>query len=165
MHFKSVCKMTDKMTFAPAFPTTLHQDAAYLIRDYFLTIPDVDTILVVNSCARGLAVPESDLDFAILVKPGIIATEIKNIETAWQVYSEGQPVILKYKQSNPYALLHLDIIDGNYTPAIMEEGCGPDYFEIEIGNQVCYSAPMDNTGPYFKNYKRNGCLIIMKSYA
>ncbi len=69
------------MTFIPKFPTRLHQDTAELIRDYFLTISNVDTVLVVNSCARGQAVPESDLDFAILVKPGTTVTEIKNIHT------------------------------------------------------------------------------------
>jgi predicted nucleotidyltransferase len=59
------------MTFKPSFPTKLHQDTAELVRDYFLAIPGVDTVLVVNSCARGQAVPESDLDFAILTKPDI----------------------------------------------------------------------------------------------
>jgi hypothetical protein len=65
------------MTFIPKFPTKLHQDAAGLIRDYFLALSDVDTVLVVNYCARGKAVPESDLDFAILVKPGTVAGKIK----------------------------------------------------------------------------------------
>ena len=55
------------MIFKPSFPTTLHQDSAELVRDYFYTIAKVDTVLVVNSCARGHAVPESDLDFAILI--------------------------------------------------------------------------------------------------
>jgi predicted nucleotidyltransferase len=58
------------MMLNPSFPTKLHQDAAEIIKEYFLTISGVDTILVVNSCARGQAVPESDLDFAILIKPG-----------------------------------------------------------------------------------------------
>jgi predicted nucleotidyltransferase len=54
------------MTYRPIFPTILHQDTAELVRDYFLITSNVDTVLVVNSCARGQAVPESDLDFAIL---------------------------------------------------------------------------------------------------
>jgi predicted nucleotidyltransferase len=138
------------MTFKPNFPTKLHYDTAELIRDYFLAIANVDTVLVVNSCARGQAVPESDLDFAILMKPGITPVEITNVESAWQIYLETQPAFLKYKQSNQFAHLHLDIIDGNYKPAIMGKGEPIDYFEIEIGNQVCYSAPMNNAGPYFK---------------
>jgi len=138
------------MTPRPSFPTKLHQNTAELIRDYFLTIPNVDTVLVVNSCARGQAVPGSDLDFAILIKPNTTPTEIADIERSWQIYSETQHAFLKYKQSNQFAHLHLDIIDGNYIPTISEKGEPIDYFEIEIGNQVCYSAPMDNAGPYFK---------------
>lgn len=142
------------MIFKPSFPTTLHQDTAELVRDYFLAIPHVDTILVVNSCARGHAVPESDLDFAILVSPETTANEIKNIETHWQIYAETQPTFLKYKQSNPFAHLHLDIIDGYYTPTILEIGGALDFFEIEIGNQICYSAPMENVGSYFQELQK-----------
>lgn len=138
------------MDFKPAFPTSLHQDTAELVKDYFLTIPYVDTVLVVNSCARGHAVPESDLDFAILVRPDTTKTEIENIEATWQTYYNTQPTFLKYKQSNQFAHLHLDIIDGIYTPTILEVGVASDFFEIEIGNQICYSAPMDNAGNYFK---------------
>src|SRR6185436_667272 len=125
-------------------------DSAELIRDYFLRIPNVDTVLVVNSCARGKAVPESDLDFAILVNPDTRPDEIKAIQNSWQLYSETQTTFLKYKQSNQFAHLHLDIIDGNYTPMRIEKGEPIDYFEIEIGNQVCYSAPMDMAGLYFQ---------------
>ncbi|MBL7791838.1 MAG: hypothetical protein JNK77_05930 [Saprospiraceae bacterium] len=84
----------------PHFPTILHQDTAELVRDYFWAIPKVDTVLVVNSCARGQTVPESDLDFTILVKPETTATEISNIEATWLDYSANQPTILKYKKSN-----------------------------------------------------------------
>jgi len=139
-----------KMICKPSFPTKLHQESAELIRDYFLEIPNVDTVLVVNSCARGKAVPESDLDFAILINPDTKATEIKKIEKSWQMYSEKQPAFLKFKQSNQYAHLHLDIINGKYKPAKLEKGEPIDYFEVEIGNHICYSAPMDNEGPYFK---------------
>ena len=137
------------MTIKPVFPTTLHQDAAESVRDYFLKIPDVDTVLVVNSCARGQAVPESDLDFAILVKPETTPVNIKNIETGWQTYAETHTAFIRYKKSNQFAHLHLDIIDGNYTPTILEPGVASDFFEIEIGNQICYSAPMDKAGSYF----------------
>jgi predicted nucleotidyltransferase len=138
------------MIFKPVFPTKLHQDAAELIRDYFMAIPGVDTVLVVNSCARGQAVPESDLDFAILVEPEIRPDERRNMENAWQIYSQTQKTILKYKQSHRFAHLHLDIIAGNYEPLDMGNGEPIDYFEIEIGNQICYSAPMYASGAYFR---------------
>src|SRR3954469_12610961 len=99
-----------QMVFKPGFPTKLHQDSAEVIRDYFLAIPNVDTVLVVNSCARGRAVLESDLDFAILIQPETKPAEIRNIENCWQIYSETQPTLIKYKQSNKFAHVHLDII-------------------------------------------------------
>jgi hypothetical protein len=142
------------MIYKPSFPTILHEDAAELVRDYFLSIPNVDTVLVVNSCARGQAVPESDLDFAVLVKPETTPTEIETIGTAWLNYSVRQPTFLKYKKSNQFAHLHLDIIDGRYTPTVLEIGVASDFFEIEIGNHICYSAPMDNAGLYFKELQK-----------
>ena len=137
------------MTRIPAFPTTLHQETAELVRDYFLAVPSVDTVLVVNSCARGKAVPESDLDFAILTKPDTSRNEIILIENTWWVYAETHPVLVKYKKSNQFAHVHLDVIDGNYTANKIEKGEPIDYFEVEIGNQICYSAPLDNAGSYF----------------
>jgi len=138
------------MNLNPEFPTTLHRDAAEVVQDYFLTLPIIDTVLIVNSCARGLAVPESDLDFAILAKPGTAKKEIEKAEAAWQIFSNNHATISNYKKSSPYAHLHLDIIDGNYIPATIEPGEPIDYFEIEIGNQICYSAPMGIAGEYFR---------------
>jgi hypothetical protein len=138
------------MLLKPVFPTKLHQDAAEIVREYFKNVPETDTVLVVNSCARGQAVAESDLDFAILVSPETNAAQRDFIHTAWLSFSESQPAIVKYKQSNRYAHLHLDIIDGNYIPAILEPGEPGDSFEIEIGNQIVYSAPMNSAGPYFQ---------------
>ena len=138
------------MSFKPVFPTVVHQHAAEIVKDYFFSVSNVDSILVVNSCARGNAVPESDLDFAILVKPNSSIEEIRNIETNWFNYSSTQPVLLEYKGSSPFTHLHVDIINGNYAPAIPEMGGPLDYFEIEIGNQICYSAVLEMPGPYFR---------------
>ena len=138
------------MILNPIFPTVSHQDAAEVVQDYFLSLPTIDTVLVVNSCARGLAVPESDLDFAILAKPGITKNEIEKAEANWQIYAKDNKIISKYKRSSPYAHLHLDIIDGNYIPQKIETGEPIDFFEGEIGNQIFYSAPMGNAGEYFR---------------
>jgi len=104
----------------------------------------------VNSCARGLAVPESDLDLAILIKPDATPAEIKDIENDWLKFSTSQPTILRFKRSSQFAHLHLDIINGIYTPKDIEIGEPIDNFELEIGNQIQYSAPMGNSGPYFQ---------------
>ena len=136
------------------FPTILHKDTAESVRDYFVHDPRVDTVLLVNSCARARAVPESDLDFAILVKTTVTPMEILTIETDWNSYAQSQPVIAKYKQSGPYAHLHLDVITGQYTPKILESGEPIDFFEIEIGNQICHSLPMNSAGPYFQELQK-----------
>jgi predicted nucleotidyltransferase len=132
------------------FPTVLHQEAAGVVTSYFSAIPQVDTILLVNSCARGVAAPESDLDFAILVEPGTSAFQRMEIETAWQSYSNSQATLSRFNHSGPFAHLHLDVIEGNYQPGILEKAGPIDYFEVEIGNQICYSAPLGVKGPYFQ---------------
>jgi len=142
------------MTSKPIFPTNLHQDTAEIVRDYFLRIGCVDTILVVNSCARGVAVPESDLDFAILINPGITPTGIESLEASWLQYSTSQATILRYKKSSQFAHLHLDIINGIYTPKSIEIGEPIDSFELEIGNQIRFSTPMGNAGSYFQELEK-----------
>src|ERR1035438_4559984 len=108
------------MISTPIFPTELHESVAKLVQDYFLAISSIDTVLVVNSCSRGRAVPESDLDFAILVKPKTAPAAIKIIESEWQTYTETQPTVVAFKHSHQFAHLHLDVIEGNYTPGILE---------------------------------------------
>lgn len=133
----------------PRFPTALHQASAQVVQNFFKGSPHVDTVLVVNSCARGQGVPESDLDFAILVKPTTPQSESDLLQTEWQEFSLTEPTLLRFSESTPYCKVHLDIITGKYEALEMEDGGAPDYFEVEIGNQVCYAAPMGNAGPYF----------------
>src|SRR3954465_12630539 len=109
------------------FPTKLHHDAAETANEYFLDILPVDTVLVVNSCARGQAVAESDLDLAILVTPGTSDHEMKKMLTGWQSYAANAPAILKFRQSSPFAHVHLDVIEGKYMPGIIDAGEPIDY--------------------------------------
>jgi predicted nucleotidyltransferase len=136
------------------FPTMLHHDAAETANEYFLNVSAVDTVLIVNSCARGQAVAESDLDLAILVAPGTSDKEIKKMDAAWQTYSANAPAIIKFRQLSPFAHVHLDIIEGKYLPGIIDAGEPIDYFEVEIGNQICYSAPFASSGSYFQELKQ-----------
>lgn len=142
------------MPAEPVFPTPLHQDVANLVVEYFSHLKEVDTILVVNSCARGQAVPESDLDLAILMKPETTALEINNLEENWRHFAGGHDLLLQFKQSGPFAHIHLDLIEGRYVPGLIANGEPIDYFEVEIGNQVCYSAPLGKAGEYFAQLKK-----------
>ena len=136
------------------FPTKLHRAAAEAVVEYFQNVSAVDTVLVVNSCARGQGVAESDLDLAILVKPGTSKHERKKIEAAWATYSSSKSEILEFTRSSHFSHIHLDIIDGKYAPGIIDSGEPIDYFEVEIGNQVCYSATLSDVGKYFKELRQ-----------
>lgn len=141
------------MYLKPIFPTELHKEAANHIYTFFSAESCVDTVIIVNSCARGVAVPESDLDVAVLVKQGTGTEKINALETKWQLYAATDSAIRNYVNSGRYSHLHLDIIDGIYTPTILEVGVASDYFEIEIGNQICYSAPLENAGQYYNELR------------
>ena len=142
------------MSSFPEFPTKLHRQAAEAVKEYFLSISTVDTVLIVNSCARGKAVAESDLDFAILVAPGTSQYEMTEMHSVWLSFSTNAPAILKFRQSSPFSHLHLDVIDGKYMPGMIEPGEPIDYFEVEVGKQICYSAPMSLAGSYFQELKQ-----------
>lgn len=134
----------------PQFPTALHKQMAEVAAEFFTSRPQVDTVLVVNSCARGQATPESDLDMAILVGPQVTQEEVRVLEGAWTHHLSAHPLTAQYEHSGRFAHVHLDVISAQYIPAVWDDGGGPDYFEVEIGNQVAYSAPFGPTGEYFQ---------------
>lgn len=135
------------------FPTELHRRVAEFARDFFLTRGCVDTILVVNSCARGVAVPESDLDLAVLVKPTTSKPDVRNLEALWQEVLVSEPLILEFQRSGPFTQVHLDCFDGRFSPGEWDDGGGPDCFEVEIGNRIAYSAPLHQAGSYFQQLR------------
>ncbi len=130
------------------FPTELHRSAAAAAANFFATAPEVDTVLVVDSCARGQATPDSDLDMAVLVKKHT-SRQIQLLESAWNNFAATQPIIVEYRASGAHAHLHLDIFNGHFWPTVWDEGGGPDSFEIEIGNRIAYSAPINLAGSRF----------------
>lgn len=132
------------------FPTPTHEQAAEAAYTFFISQPAVDTVLVVNSCARGQAIPESDLDMAVLVLPEMEDVEVARLEALWKRETETDKTLQTYRALGKNAYLHLDVIKGQYQPLIWDEGGGPDSFEIEIGNQIAYAAPLHTTGPYYR---------------
>ena len=136
------------------FPTSMHSAAANAVLDFFSGDSKIDTVLVVNSCARGVATSDSDLDFAILVKPTITKTQIDGLEVEWSSYADTNQAISLYKMSGHFSHLHLKLIEAKYIPQIWEQGVETDNFEIRIGNQICYSAPMGHAGDYFRELQQ-----------
>ena len=135
------------------FPTELHKQATKIVIDFFLGQQNVDTILLVNSLARGKAISESDIDIAILMTQKTNNSEITRLDDVWQDFLNSDPTLIQYKNSDRFAQIHLDIIDGVFEPAIWEDGGGIDFFEVEIGNRLLYAAPLTGEGEYFKKLK------------
>jgi predicted nucleotidyltransferase len=136
------------------FPTPLHEQAAETAYSFFQPQASVDTVLVVNSCARGQAVPESDLDMAVLVLPGTPEEEVARLEALWR-QELANDVLRRYQESGKLAHLHLDLVRGQYIPEVWDDGGGPDGFELGIGNQLSYAALMHAAGPYYRQLQAN----------
>lgn len=135
------------------FPTELHEEVVTAVRDFFLNQKNVDTVALVNSLARGKATADSDIDMAVLVSQTTTSSEITALNNIWDEFSTSDEKLNRYKKSNKFALLHLDIIDGVFEPAIWEEGGGIDFFEVEIGNRLLYSLPVAREGEFFTKLK------------
>src|SRR5262249_33634773 len=110
----------------------------------------VDTILVVNSCARGQVVAGSDLDLAVLVLATASSQEIQSLAKLWEEFARTQPLIHRFRTTGRFTQVHLDAFDGRMVPTVWDDGGGPDSFEVEIGNRVAYAAPLHQAGTYFR---------------
>jgi hypothetical protein len=110
----------------------------------------VDTILVVNSCARGKAVAGSDLDLAVLIAPEAASQEIPALTAKWQQFMATQALVQQFGSTGQFNQVHVDVFDGRLAPAVWDDGGGPDSFEVEIGNRVAYAAPLGGAGPCFR---------------
>lgn len=128
------------------FPTPDHAAVASRVAEYASGIDGVDTVLVVNSCARAKAVPESDLDMAILMAGPCDETAL---EAAWHAHVRATPALSEFVDRSPFSAIHVDFFDGRFTPVSWDDGGGPDDFEVEIGNRIAYAVPLDAHGGKF----------------
>lgn len=124
------------------YPTAAHQQAAEAIVAFFQIRPETEAVLLVNSCARGKATQDSCLDIAVLIAPAIFAESQEALETPWREFSAAHPAIVRLRQAGRFSVVHFDYFDGNFDPAIWDDGGGPDGFELEIGNRLAYSVPL-----------------------
>ena len=134
--------------FLLGFPTLLHEQAAERAYEFFHPRAGVDTVLVVNSCARGQAISESDLDMAVLVVPSLPDEAAASLEALWRQELASNEVLRRFRSSGEHAHVHLDVVRGKYLPETWDDGGGPDGFELGIGNQLAYGAPLHDSGPY-----------------
>ena len=132
------------------FPTPLHREVAELAGQFFSSHAYEDTILVVNSCARGRAVAGSDLDMAVLIIPTAPSQEVLSLTMKWQQFVASDTKVNQFRSTGRFTQVHVDIFDDRMMPTVWDDGGGPDSFEIEIGNRVAYAVPLDGVGSYFR---------------
>ena len=79
------------MSMKPEFPTSVHRHAAEAVVDFSIGMP-IQAVLLVNSCARATATPESDLDVALLIDPEMPDNERQSLDQAWRRRYESDSV-------------------------------------------------------------------------
>jgi predicted nucleotidyltransferase len=89
----------------------MHEHAAEAIVDFFLARPQVDAVLLVNSCARGIATPDSDLDIAVLVAPKLDVSDQAALEHRWQTFYNTHEVFQRLRRPGRFTGVRLDLID------------------------------------------------------
>src|SRR5215472_7814797 len=103
------------------FPTALHQEVADLARNFFSAHPSVDTILVVNSCARGRAVAGSDLDMAVLIVPTAPSQEAQSLTMKWQQFMATDSKLQQFQSGGRFTQMHLDVFDGRMLQTVWDD--------------------------------------------
>ena len=74
-----------------SYPTPQHRRAAEALVEFFSKRTDTEAVLLLNSCARGKATPDSCLDVAVLVRPEVLAEEQVRMEQQWQDFHACHP--------------------------------------------------------------------------
>lgn len=138
------------------YPTRQHEEAAKVITAFFTRNLEIESVLLVNSCARGKATPDSCLDMAVLGQPDWLRSNETQLEAAWAAFEATDPVIRALKETGKYSDVHLGFFNGEFVPTEQDEAAGPDNFEIGIGNFLVYSVPLwerDGHSAYLKKIK------------
>jgi hypothetical protein len=133
------------------FPTEVHRAAAESIVARFGSVPGVQAALLVNSLARGMGTPQSDLDMVMLVDPQ--AADIDTLQAEWERFYAADAAAQQLRRLGRFTGVHLDWVTGVYTPAVWDDGGGPDGFELEVGNHVAYSVPLVCNGTRYEDLR------------
>jgi predicted nucleotidyltransferase len=132
--------------YSPVYPTTQHAAAADAVVDIFSRQQAVDSVLLVGSCARGKASPDSCLDIVVLARPKALASHRRELEGLWNRHYTSDAIYQDLLSVGAYTQVDLGFFDGVFTIPPHEWTSGPDAFELEIGNTLVYSAPLWERG-------------------
>jgi len=142
------------MKMSPVYPTFEHEQCAMRVVDFFRRQPGVEVVTLICSCARGVAVPGSDLDMDVIMDPAFFASpEQASLELGWQEFRGAEPIFQRLAQHGPYADVGVDFIDAQFAPEPRSWTSGPDEFELAIGNSVAYAGPLWERGDFFQRLK------------
>jgi hypothetical protein len=131
------------------YPTAAHQRAAGEITEYFAARGETDAVMLVNSCARGKATPDSCLDIQVIVPTGAV----DQVEDEWRRFARESEAIAELRGAGRFSELHLDVWDGVIIPGVIDEE-GLDYLEVSVGNLFVYSLPLYTNGDRFERLAR-----------
>ncbi len=141
------------MQLQEGYPTPQHAQAARAIVTHFSNRFELDDILLVNSCARGKATPDSCLDIIVLARPEKLASQRAALESEWEAFYQRDAVFNRLRLVGRYSEVHLDFVDGVFVPYEQDEAAGPDDFEVGVGNYLVYSVPLWKGSAYLEDLK------------
>jgi predicted nucleotidyltransferase len=137
-----------------SFPTTQHQLTAETAARFFAGRDLIDSVLVTNSIARGNAVPGSDLDMNVLLGEAATQAQADALQAEWDAFRAAEPTLCAFEASGPFMHVHLDVTLGWFEPEVWDDGGGPDFFEIGIGN-LLRAAPLGQPGAHFLRLRQD----------
>ena len=142
------------MQTGPFYPTPEHSAAAKEITAFWTENYPVEAVLLVNSCARGKATPDSCLDMVVLARPEILAAKLYSWEEQWELFNRSNTAVQALQRVGKYSVVHLDISDGVFELMEQDEAAGPDSSELGPGNYLAYSFALWQGGDYLARLKQ-----------
>ncbi len=130
---------------AHAYPTRAHERAAVAITDFFAAQQETDAVLLVNSCARGKATPDSCLDLQVIVPTDAVPA----VEPRWHRFADENAAVDDLYPAGRFSELHLDVWDGVVVPGVIDDE-GFDYLEVSVGNLFVYRVPLFRRGDRYE---------------
>jgi predicted nucleotidyltransferase len=133
-----------------AYPTPAHARAAEEVVAFFSARPEVDTVLLTCSCARGKATRDSCLDVTVLAP----TAALPGLEGRWAAHHAASPVYRALDQVGRFSHVDLVLADGEFAPRPRGWTDGPDAFELELGNTLAYTVPLFTRGDRLAELRR-----------
>ncbi len=145
----------DRMAQLPTtYPSLAHQEAARAVVTHFQQMIDTEAVLLVNSCAHGRATIDSSLDMIVYIDSDALTSNCQQLKDRWLDFYQTDNRFVELHQVGRFADVHLDMVDGRYTPRERTLDDGVDNFELELGNHLAYSVILWERRDYARQLRR-----------